>query len=285
MKFSLAATFALGFLAVTTPFASADSLSDQIDQATKKFCGGLALTAPTKGQSFTDGSKIKLTVTRKPNAEAKVVNGVDVYSIGSGNKLKYLGTAWKGTYKLNTAATLSVDISKYTKGVKLPAQFEFRTWVHNLNGPDCTLMSKVFKVVAASGHKNEDGSESTVDDGSNLDTNVDNGCFGVSVDKPAAEQKVQAGQKFTVSLTRDSASHVEDFKSIELYKVDLQTKTATKVKDTWTGDEHVKKIFNVKETLDASTVSNQYAYFYKVTAGTQHNETCTFHGHAFYVSN
>lgn len=62
-------------------------------------------------------------------------------------------------------------------------------------------MSKVFKVVAASGHKNEDGSESTVDDGSNLDTNVDNGCFGVSVDKPAAEQKVQAGQKFTVSLS------------------------------------------------------------------------------------
>jgi len=269
---------------VTAPFASADSLSDQIDQATKKFCGGLALTSPTKGETFTEGSKIKLTVTRKPNAEAKIVNAVDIYSIGSGNKLTYLGTTWKGSYKLNTKATISVDISKYSKKVKLPAQFEFRTWVHNTNGPDCTLMSKVFKVVASS-HKNDDGSDSIEDDGSSLDSNVDNGCFGVSIDQPASEQKVQPGSAFTVSLTRDSASHVEDFKSIELYKVDLQTKAATKVKDSWTGDEHVNKIFNVKDTVDAADVSNQYAYFYKVTAGTQHNETCSFHGHAFYVSN
>jgi hypothetical protein len=70
-------------------------------------CSGLALTSPTKGETFTEGSKIKLTVTRKPNAEAKIVNAVDIYSIGSGNKLTYLGTTWKGSYKLNTKATIS----------------------------------------------------------------------------------------------------------------------------------------------------------------------------------
>jgi len=109
MKFSLAATFALGFLAVTAPFASADSLSDEIDAATKKFCGGLALTAPTKGQSFTEGSKIKLTVTRKPNSETKVINGVDIYHIGSGNKLTYLGVANKNKYSLSSKASLRLD--------------------------------------------------------------------------------------------------------------------------------------------------------------------------------
>ncbi|CAO3686693.1 unnamed protein product [Umbelopsis ramanniana] len=284
MKFSLAATFALGFLAVTAPFASADSLSDQIDAATKKFCGGLALTAPTKGQSFTEGSKIKLTVTRKPNSETKVINGVDIYHIGSGNKLTYLGVANKNKYSLSSKATLSVDISKYADKIKLPAQFEFRVWVHNTAGPDCTLMSKVFKVTPKS-HKNDDGTDSVEDDGSSLDPNVDNGCFGVSVEKPTSGEKVKAGEAYTVSLTRDSASHVEDFKSIELYKVDLQTKASTKVKDSWSGYEHVRAIFNVKDTLSAADVSNQYAYYYKVTADTQHNETCSFHSHAFYVSN
>ncbi|KAG2189117.1 hypothetical protein INT44_004259 [Umbelopsis vinacea] len=284
MKFSIAATFALGFLAVTAPFVSADSLSDEIDAATKKFCGGLALTAPTKSQTFTEGSKIKLTVTRKPNSESKVINAVDIYHIGSGNKLTYLGTTWTGKYKLNSKATISVDISKKAKNIKLPAQFEFRTWVHNNAGPDCTLMSKVFKVVPKS-HKNDDGTDSIEDDGSSLDPNVDNGCFGVSVNKPASGENVKAGEAYTVSLTRDSASHVEDFKSIELYKIDMQTKESTKVKDSWTGNEHVRAIFNVKDTLPASDVSKQYAYYYKVTADTQHNETCSFHGHAFYVSN
>jgi hypothetical protein len=106
MKFSLAATLTLGFLAVTAPFASADSLSDQMDQAQKKFCGGIALTAPTKSQTVTEGSKVKLTVTRVPNSEKKVVDAVDIYSVGSGDKLKYLGSAWTGSYALNKQATL-----------------------------------------------------------------------------------------------------------------------------------------------------------------------------------
>jgi hypothetical protein len=62
-------------------------------------------------------------------------------------------------------------------------------------------MSKVFKVVASS-HKNADGTDSTVDDGSNLDPNVDNGCFGVEVSKPTAAEKVKPGEGFTVSLSK-----------------------------------------------------------------------------------
>jgi hypothetical protein len=82
----------------------------------------------------------------------------------------------------------------------------YSTWVHNNAGPDCTLMSKVFKVVPKS-HKNDDGTDSIEDDGSSLDPNVDNGCFGVSVDKPSSGEKVKAGEAYTVSLSKGTLSH------------------------------------------------------------------------------
>lgn len=45
-------------------------------------------------------------IARKPNAQAKVINGVDAYSINSKGKATYLSTIWTGSYKLNKKATL-----------------------------------------------------------------------------------------------------------------------------------------------------------------------------------
>lgn len=48
-----------------------------------------------------------LSIARKPNAQAKVVSGVDAYSINSKGKATYLNTVWTGSYKLNKKATLT----------------------------------------------------------------------------------------------------------------------------------------------------------------------------------
>lgn len=61
MKLSLLLACLFAIVAVT--FVEA-SLQDEIDAALKKFCGGIALTGPTKGQTFTNPKKIKVTVSK-----------------------------------------------------------------------------------------------------------------------------------------------------------------------------------------------------------------------------
>lgn len=61
MKLSL--LFACLFAVVAVTFVEA-SLQDEIDSALKKFCGGIALSAPTKGQTFTNPKKITVTVSK-----------------------------------------------------------------------------------------------------------------------------------------------------------------------------------------------------------------------------
>lgn len=64
-------------------------------------------------------------------------------------------------------------------------------------GPDCTLMSKVFKVTSSS-HSNsveEAEFEQTV-------TNIDRGCFGVEITKPALGDHVQAGKSFPINIRK-----------------------------------------------------------------------------------
>lgn len=51
-------------------------------------------------------------------------------------------------------------------------------WSVTVPGPDCTLMSKVFRV-ASSEHTNEASFAM-----SQLDDNIDRGCFGIAMDKP-----------------------------------------------------------------------------------------------------
>lgn len=62
-------------------------------------------------------------------------------------------------------------------------------------GPDCTLMSKVFKVKSSS-HSNAAEDEAIA----NMDTNIDNGCFGIEISKPALGEHVSAAKKFAVQI-------------------------------------------------------------------------------------
>lgn len=62
MKLSLILACFVAIIAIS--FVQADELQDQIDAALKKFCGGIAITGPTKGQTFTNPKKIKVTVSK-----------------------------------------------------------------------------------------------------------------------------------------------------------------------------------------------------------------------------
>ncbi|KAI7866054.1 hypothetical protein BDF14DRAFT_1729090 [Spinellus fusiger] len=277
MKFSLLTVCTLSLL-MTCSSVKGDALQDEIDQARNKFCGGIQLTAPEQGQVFTDPTKVTVTVTRVPNAEAKIINGVDIYSIDASGQVKYLGTPWRGSYALSQKATLTVDITK-TLGVVLPSQFEFRVWVHNTAGPDCTLMSKVFKATAAT-HSNEQTKALNT-----LDENIDRGCFGLDISKPALGDHVKAVSGAVVQIDRDPASHVQNYKILELHKINLTTRQSSKVEDVWVGNEVVHRMFNIKADLSNVPVeeTKNTAYFYKLTADTQHDEQCFFNSHPFYI--
>ncbi|KAF7721552.1 hypothetical protein EC973_004491 [Apophysomyces ossiformis] len=275
MKLSFFLSCAVAFLA-TSSLVQADKMQDEIDAALKKFCGGIQVTAPAQNKVFSNPKKVQVTVTRKPNAQAKVINGIDIYSVDSKGTPKYLGTPWKGNYALNKKATMTVDITKI-KGLKLPSQFEFRVWVHNKAGPDCTLFTKVFKVKSSS-HSNAAEEEAL----NNMDANIDRGCFGVDIVQPAIGAHQKVGEEFAVQIQRDSASQVESYKSLELYKVNLNTRQPEKVQDTWSGNEAIRQMFNFKDKL-SNTDGEGYAYFYKLTGVTQHEETCEFYSHPFYI--
>ncbi|SAM03281.1 hypothetical protein [Absidia glauca] len=278
MKFSLFVACVLALISMSVMLVRADSLQDEIDAAKKKFCGGIAVSAPAKNAVFSNPSKVKVTITRKPNAQAKVINGVDVYTINSKGKAKYIATAWKGNYALNKKATLTVNLSK-VKGLKYPGQFEFRVWVHNKSGPDCTLMSKVFKVRSSSSHSNAADEQEAF---ANLDQNIDRGCFGVEVTAPKLGEHQKVGQSFPVHIQRDSAAHLETITSLTLMKIDLDSRTPSKVHDTYSSEQTITQMLNVKDTIQEATPANS-AYFYKLTGTTQHEETCEFYSHPFYV--
>ncbi|ORE11095.1 hypothetical protein BCV72DRAFT_198370 [Rhizopus microsporus var. microsporus] len=276
MRLAVLFGFLIAFVAVT--FVQADSLQDEIDGALKKFCGGIAVTGPSKGQTFSNPKKITVTVTRKPNAQAKVVVGVDAYSINSKGKATYLTTVWKGNYKLNKKATLSVDLTKVSK-LKLPGQFEFRVWVHNTKGPDCTLMSKVFKVKSSSHSNAVEEAEYK-----GLNENIDRGCFGVEVTSPTLGEKVSVNQQYAVQIQRDSAAHADTLTSLELYSVNIETRESKLIHSSWSGSQSINNLFNIKDTIPESAKAEDTAFYYKLTATTQHDETCEFYSHPFYVN-
>ncbi|KAG0165491.1 hypothetical protein DFQ30_008388, partial [Apophysomyces sp. BC1015] len=271
MKFSLFATCALVFF-------SAAVKADDTGSAIQAFCGGLELTQPTQGQSFANPQQVAVTVTRQPNDKKKVINGVDIYAVGSDGKPKYLGTPWRGTYALNSKATLTVDVTK-TPNVPLPSQFVFRVWVHNEAGPDCTLYSKVFKVSSTS-HSNDD-----IQKMQNMSQDIDRGCFAVEVVEPKLGAHLKANTIQNVQIARDSMSLIETFNGVTLYKVDLSTHKYEQVENVWTGRQNASLAFNVKDKLSFQGAGNGKgnAYFYKVQSLTIHNEICEFFSHPFYI--
>ncbi|CAO3584336.1 unnamed protein product [Absidia cylindrospora] len=278
MKFSLFVACVLALIATSLIMVRADDLQDEIDAAKKKFCGGIAVSAPAQNAAFTDPSKVQVTVTRTPDAQAKVVNGVDVYTIDNKGKAKYIATAWKGNYALNKKATLTVNLSKVS-GLKYPGQFEFRVWVHNNAGPDCTLMSKVFKVRSSSSHSNAADEEEAF---ANLDQNIDRGCFGVEVTAPELGEHQKVGTAFPVHIQRDSASHLETIESLTLMKIDLDSRKPTEVQKSYSKKQTITQMLNIKDTIKEATPENT-AYFYKLIGTTQHEENCEFYSHPFYV--
>ncbi|KAI7856991.1 hypothetical protein BDC45DRAFT_501461 [Circinella umbellata] len=275
MRLSTIVTYALAMF-VATAAVRADELDDEIAKAKDKFCGGIKVTGPTKGQQFADPTKVQVTVEREPNAHAKTVNGVDVYSVVDGQP-KYLGTPWKGSYNLNTKASLPVDITK-VEGTQDASQYEFRVWVRNSeDGPDCTLMSQVFR--AAASHSN-DASYAM----QSLDDNIDRGCFGIDLTKPTIGQKLKASDgPININIQHDSASPVDQYKSIELMKYIKDSEKKESVQKTWEGKHDATELFTFKDEIkDGITASDNEAFFYKLTGVTQHGEECEFFSHPFY---
>ncbi|KAI9315566.1 hypothetical protein BX666DRAFT_319206 [Dichotomocladium elegans] len=269
----------IGLIAINAQFTRADEIED----ALQKFCGGIKVTGPTQGQQFTDPTKVVVVVEREPNAEAKVINGVDIYSIDSNGTPKYLGTPSKEIYNLNTRAQMTVDITKI-QGIQLPSQFEFRVWVHNEAGPDCTLMSQVFQVASAT-HSND------VSTGfQSLSVDIDRGCFGVDLVKPKLGEHVQA-KRVAIQIKKDPSSQVTNYESLDLYKVHIDSRKTELVQKSWVGQQRARELFTIKDTIqkpDASANSNDtlsdYAYFYRLKGLTQNKESCTFTSHPFYIN-
>lgn len=89
--------------------------------------------------------------------------------------------------------------------------FRFRTlltnehsvWVHNTKGPDCTLMSKVFKVKSSSHSNAVEEAEYK-----SLNENIDRGCFGVEVTSPTLGEKVPVNQQYAVQIRKSFFSIV-----------------------------------------------------------------------------
>ncbi|KAI7899328.1 uncharacterized protein BX663DRAFT_554968 [Cokeromyces recurvatus] len=251
--------------------------ASSMDDALKKFCGGLELPEPKKGHTFSNPKKIKITVKRKPNSEQKVISAVDAYSINSKGQAQYLRTVWKGSYKLHKKASLTVNLEKAQ--VKFPGQFEFRVWVHNERGPDCTLMSKVFKVKSSSHNNAAEEAEYQ-----QLNENIDRGCFGVELVSPGLGGEVIAGQPFNVHINRDSAAHTDTVTKLELYRVNLDSRESTKIQDSWSGSEMITNLMSIKNTIPTSAKVPNSAFYYKLSGTTQHGESCDFFSHPFYVN-
>jgi hypothetical protein len=140
-------------------------------------------------------------------------------------------------------------------------------------------MSKVFKVRSSSSHSNAADEQEAF---ANLDQNIDRGCFGVEVTAPKLGEHQKVGQSFPVHIQRDSAAHLETITSLTLMKIDLDSRTPSKVHDTYSSEQTITQMLNVKDTIQEATPANS-AYFYKLTGTTQHEENCEFYSHPFYV--
>ncbi|KAI9326909.1 hypothetical protein BD770DRAFT_449946, partial [Pilaira anomala] len=84
---------------------------------------------------------------------------------------------------------------------------------------------------------------------------------------------------------RDSAAHTESLTGLELYKINMETRESTKVQDSWTGEQSITNMMNVKDVIPATASQDaNSAYYYKLTAKTSHEEVCDFFSHPFYVN-
>jgi hypothetical protein len=140
-------------------------------------------------------------------------------------------------------------------------------------------MSKVFKVKSSSHSNALETAEYK-----NLSQDIDRGCFGVELVAPGLGEYVDANTPFKVQVKRDTAAHAEAVNSLELYSVNLQTRETNKVQDSWVGTQSLHNLFLLKDTVPTSAKADNSAFYYKLTATAQDNESCDFYSHPFYVN-
>ncbi|KAI8637713.1 hypothetical protein BD408DRAFT_424072 [Parasitella parasitica] len=276
MKFSIAAISAF-VLSSAVSYTTADSYSD----AMKSWCGGLAVTAPSSSTVTVAGQKTKITVTRKPDARTKTITGLDLYSVDSAGKAKYVQNVWSGSYALNTKATISDEIPSNVKA----GLYYYRVWVTNMinkqHGPDCIETSRTFKVTTGS-HTNAAGDieyAESLHDNSIYPETHQNGCFGLSVDYPAEGSTFKANDHVRLQANRDSSSQTDALTKIDLYKGDTLVNTA------WSGSESFQSSFVLKDHLVLKDIDTSASYHYKVYVTSKSSSTCTFESKKFKISN
>lgn len=85
-------------------------------------------------------------------------------------------------------------------------------------------------------------------------------------------------------IERDTAAHTDTITSLELYSVNIESRESKLIHSSWTGSQLVHNMFNVKDTIPESAKAEDTAFYYKLTGTTQHDETCEFYSHPFYVN-
>ncbi|CEG69484.1 hypothetical protein RMATCC62417_05551 [Rhizopus microsporus] len=275
MKFSITAISAL-ILSTAVSMTTADSYSD----AMKSWCGGLGVSFPTSSTVVTAGSKTKVTVTRKPDQRTKTVTGLDLYSVDSSGKAKYVQNVWSGKYNLQKTASITDTIPSNVA----PGLYYYRVWVTNMvngqHGPDCLQTSHTFKVTSSS-HKNADGTmeyAESLDDENIYHPDHYNGCFGLTVDYPAPNGEFNVDEHIHIQVNRDSASQTDALTKVELYKGDELVDVA------WTGNEPILNSFTLKDHLKLDNVDPAADYHYKLEVTSQHSDDhCTFVSNNFKI--
>ncbi|KAI9487275.1 MAG: hypothetical protein EXX96DRAFT_552464 [Benjaminiella poitrasii] len=277
MKFSIAAISALIFSSAIS-FTTADSYSD----ALKSWCGGLDVTAPTASTVVVAGQKAKVTVKRSSSdTKTKTITGLDLYSVSSSGKAKYVQNVWAGSYALKSSASISDTVpSNITAGL-----YYYRVWVTNMidgqHGPDCLETSHTFKVTTGS-HTNAAGEveyAESLHDNSIYSEEYYDGCFGLSVDYPEAGSTFKTNEHIHIQVNRDSASQTDALTKVDLYKGDEWVSTA------WKGSESFQNSFTLKDHLVLDNVDSSADYHYKVyvTSSKSSSKTCTFTSNNFKI--
>jgi hypothetical protein len=222
-------------------------------------------------------------IGRQPNEHEKHITGLDLFSVDSNGNANYVGNVWKGSYSLNTQASIPDTIPQDTSA----GLYYYRVWVTNTingqHGPDCLETSHTFKVTSGS-HVNAAGVREFVEhlDDANIYNNEHfDGCFGLTVDYPQEGATFKNSGHVQVTVNRDSASQTGALTKVELYKGDQLVDVA------WQGSEAFQNAFTLKDHLSVNNVDTSANYHYKLytSAKKSQGKTCTFVSKNFKISN
>jgi hypothetical protein len=229
---------------------------------------------------------------RVPNAHKKAITGLDLYKVTNG-KATYINNIWKGSYNLNTLASITDTIPANSAA----GLYYYRVWVTNMitangqtqHGPDCTPTSATFKVTSA-GHTNADGSvtQDDVNDPTLYHPDYQKGCFGLEVKYPAEGQTVDLGKHLRLQLERDSASQTDELLQVDLFKGDPSNQGQF-VQSIWSGEESINNILTLQDHIVLpSNVTSDGDFFYSIKVSSDKldkaQDSCTFYSKGFKIN-